>query len=94
MHTNVGGILTQIARINMATATTGILEPLLPPAYPVTEHDRGAYLLLTSVVMIVLSGLSVATKLYIAVLKFRRLRRDDIALLAALVCLQNELKLV
>lgn len=74
-------------QLNMATASSGVLESLLPPAYSVTSDDRGAYLLLTSVIAIVLSGLAVAIKLYMAALTFRRLRRDDVALLAALVCI-------
>ncbi|KAK5165169.1 uncharacterized protein LTR77_009267 [Saxophila tyrrhenica] len=63
---------------------TGIYEDLLPPAHPVTEKNHGAYVLLTAVIMIVIVGLTVATKLQMTVSTFRKLRRDDIALVTAL----------
>ena len=49
----------------MASKAGGVDEPLLPPAYPVTATNRGAYVLLTAVIMITLSGVVIALKLQV-----------------------------
>lgn len=69
----------------MTALRRDIDEPLLPPAYTVTDTDHGAYVLITAVIMVVLSGLAVAFKLHITFSTFRKLRRDDFALIMALV---------
>ncbi|KAK5704477.1 hypothetical protein LTR17_021859 [Elasticomyces elasticus] len=68
----------------MAASRMGIDEPLLPPAYAVTDNNRSAYVLITAIVMIVLAGLTVGVKLQTTVSTFRKLRRDDVALVTAL----------
>lgn len=68
-----------------ATPTTGLYEPLQPPPHPITETDRGGYALLAAVVMTVIAGLTTCVKLQITLATFRKLRRDDCALVVALV---------
>lgn len=68
-----------------ATPTTGLYETLLPPAYPVTDSSRGGYVMLPAVIMIVITGLTTCVKLQITYSTFHKFRRDDFALIAALV---------
>ena len=66
-------------------AKTGIYEPLLPPFHEVSDTVQGPYALLAAVIMIVLSGLVVAAKLHTTVSLFRKLRKNDLVIIVALV---------
>lgn len=67
--------------------TTALYEPLLPPYHPVSSTDHGAYVLVATVIMLIVSGLAVGVKLQATMSKFKTLRWDDVALLTATVCL-------
>ncbi|KAL9530765.1 hypothetical protein SMMN14_05558 [Sphaerulina musiva] len=64
---------------------TGLFEDLLPPLHEVSPRDHGAYILIAAVIFMILSGLTTVVKLYATAHTFRRLRVDDVALVAALV---------
>lgn len=64
---------------------TGLFEDLLPPLHEVSPQDHGAYILIAAVIFMILSGLTTVVKLYATAHTFRRLRVDDVALVAALV---------
>lgn len=68
-----------------ATPTTGLYEPLQPAAHPVSPTERGAYVLLAAVILIVITGLTICVKLQITFGSFHKFRRDDFTLIAALV---------
>lgn len=68
-----------------AASKAGLNEPLLPPAFEVSDNNTGAYALLTAVIMIVIAGLAICVKLQMTAATFRKLRLDDVALIAALV---------
>ena len=68
-----------------AASKTGLYEPLLPPAFEVSDSNTGAYALLTAVIMIVVAGLAICVKLQMTASTFRKLRLDDVALISALV---------
>lgn len=69
-----------------AVPTTGLYEPLAPPFREVSDANRGAYALLTAVILIIISGLTCTVKLQMTAVTFRKLRLDDHAVIAALVC--------
>lgn len=58
---------------------------MAPPLYPVSKNDRGAYALLIAVILITITGIAICIKLQITYSTFRKLRRDDHSLVAALV---------
>ena len=68
-----------------AVSHTGLYEPLLPPIYEVSRTSHGAYALITALIMSLISGLAVLVKLQMTAATFRKLRRDDYALITALV---------
>ncbi|KAK3699701.1 hypothetical protein LTR37_016306 [Vermiconidia calcicola] len=68
-----------------AASKAGLNEPLLPPAFEVSDNNTGAYALLTAVIMIVIAGLAICVKLQMTAATFRKLRLDDVALIAALM---------
>lgn len=68
-----------------ALAARNLNEPLAPPLYPVSKNDKGAYALLIAVIMITITGIAICIKLQITFSTFRKLRRDDHSLIAALV---------
>lgn len=78
---------------SVALPTTGIYEPVAPPRYPVSATNQGAYALIASVIMVAISGLAVFVKLHMTVATFRKLRLDDIALIASLVSLHRPSRL-
>jgi len=62
-----------------------IHEPLSPPSYQASPTNQGPYALLTAVILITITGLTLMIKFRTVAATFRRPRRDDIALAAALV---------
>lgn len=70
---------------NGVTSTTGLYEPVAPPRYEVSETSHGVYALIAATIMVAISGLAVFVKVHMATTTFRRLRRDDFALIAAWV---------
>jgi len=62
-----------------------IHEPLSPPFYQASPANQGPYALLTAVILIIITGLTLMIKFRTVAATFRRPRRDDIALAAALV---------
>ncbi|KAK0305592.1 hypothetical protein LTR01_006739 [Friedmanniomyces endolithicus] len=61
-----------------------IHEPLSPPFYQASPANQGPYALLTAVILIIITGLTLMIKFRTVAATFRRPRRDDIALAAAL----------
>ncbi|KAK1059146.1 hypothetical protein LTR74_012834 [Friedmanniomyces endolithicus] len=61
-----------------------IHEPLSPPSYQASPTNQGPYALLTAVILIIITGLTLMIKFRFVAATFRRPRRDDIALAAAL----------
>lgn len=66
-------------------ASDGINEELRPLFHQVTDTDRGAFVLLTAVAMVVVAGLVFVVKCFMTLSTFRRPRWDDLALTAAMV---------
>ncbi|KAK5124841.1 hypothetical protein LTR08_005518 [Meristemomyces frigidus] len=60
-------------------------EPLSPSFYQASPTNQGPYALLTAVILIIITGLTLTVKFQTVFAIFRRPRRDDIALGAALV---------
>lgn len=67
-------------------STKGLYEPRLPPYQELSSNNHGAYVLMTAVILVIMSGLAVAVKLQTTVSKFGKLRWDDLALITAQVC--------
>lgn len=68
------------------TATdSGLFEPLLAPNYPVSHTDQGAYILVTAVILVSVSGLAVSVKLEATISTYKKIRSNDVALIASLV---------
>ncbi|KAK5715814.1 hypothetical protein LTR17_016645 [Elasticomyces elasticus] len=59
-------------------------ESLSPSFYQATPTNQGPYILLTAVILIIITGLTLTVKFQTVFATFRRPRRDDIALAAAL----------
>lgn len=68
-----------------ATPTTGVYEHLMPPEYAISPDERGGYVMLPAVILIVVTGLTICVKLQITFSTFKKFRPDDYALIAALV---------
>ena len=68
-----------------ASATPGPNQTLLPPPYPISDGNKGGYVMLTAVIMVVITGLTICVKLQISWSTFRKFRRDDYALMTGLV---------
>ncbi|KAK5732432.1 hypothetical protein LTR17_010488 [Elasticomyces elasticus] len=60
-------------------------ESLSPSFYQATPTNQGPYILLAAVILIIITGLTLMVKFQTVFATFRRPRRDDIALAAALV---------
>lgn len=70
----------------MVVQRSDINEPLLPPFFSISANHQGAFALIAAVILIVVAGLAVLVKLNLSVATFRKVRLDDVALSAALVC--------
>jgi len=68
-----------------ALPTNDIYEDLLPPYHAVSPGNKGAYALLTAVILIIIVGLAVSVKLQMTVATFRKLRYDDYTIIASMV---------
>lgn len=60
-------------------------EPVQPPRYPISPSNHGGYAFVAAVIMIAVAGMATLVKLHITATTFRKLRRDDIPLIGALV---------
>ncbi|KAK5169521.1 uncharacterized protein LTR77_005497 [Saxophila tyrrhenica] len=68
-----------------AVPTGRLYEPLAPPFRPTSDTNRGAYALLTAVILVTITGLICSVKLQMTMVTYRKFRTDDIALMASLV---------
>lgn len=66
-------------------STTRLHEPLIPAYQELSSTNHGAYVMIIAVILVIVSGLAVGIKLQTTLSKFRKLRADDFALLAAMV---------
>lgn len=73
----------------MSTVEAGpegsLYEPLLPPLYEISGTSQGPYALIAALIMVIVSGFTVLVKLQMTLTTFRKLRLDDMILVAALV---------
>ena len=70
---------------SMSSSTASASATLLPPPYPISDVNRGGYVMLPAVIMIVITGLTIFVKLQISWSTFHKFRKDDYALMTGLV---------
>lgn len=73
---------------------TGLFEPVAPPRYPISSTNQGGYAFIAALLPVLIAGLAVLVKLHMTASTFRKLRRDDVALLGALVCCSWDVRLL
>ena len=70
--------------LNMSRAE-GLHEPLLPPFHLLTPKNRGPLVLVTGVILVVITTLTVAVKLWTRYATTRSLALNDATIIAAAV---------
>lgn len=69
------------------TGEGDLYEPLKPPFENLTADNRGPIVLATAATIIVITGLTVGVKLWTRLATVRSMGPNDIAIVAAMVCL-------
>lgn len=77
----------------MASTNTGpnagLFEALQPAPYKITSTNHEAYALLPALIMVGVTTVIVLAKIYTSLTIFKKLRMDDYAVVAAMVCSQS-----